>query len=644
MTSPSPPPFLACLACGRVTPLPPQFSAQAVVRCPHCHTQFSLKDLLAEPTATWELVSDGEQGNLAQKAGPPLDGERPAVGNHRSHAMAAVDELEADYTYVEPSLETEAPVSPGAKTVHMPGHQTLEESWEEEASEEELFEPVADILFDSNRAASDSSVAQPLNEYVEERTEEAPPRKLEGPLVGEFHDDPPHTARWSPISADSNLVSGSSETAQESFDKPALGQSHGERPNYASPSRNRRSRKQPPRRSPIWSVLQIVLGGMAAIPISLLLMWHLLGTDVGEAAPWVAQYVPWIVPEKFHPYSPAPSHADFQPQSTPNPRGSEALPVLPAAEVDISAETPDSTPGEFPTVEPRALSEPDLPLEATPNHGRGTETFSDAAPSLEEAELKDIAAGRSLSDDSSPELAPVDLEPTLLEICFARIRQTEQRLEEWPQAFKALRDDSNSRSQLAKLAHVTYGELTGLAMAIDELSTSGDMPEGYAVLRAVRERLDRIGLQVEQEPEVRGLIEKGSRFWVQNQLNSQTVAIKDTANPEAVAAESKSAVESPVTANPVFGLAMTVELDSVKQSADGHWWLAHPTLATQLGEPPLEIRIPRDFTIAFPQDTLAKGQSLFLLGTVRPLPEEAVIGSNEAPQAQPFEASYLYPL
>ncbi|MCA9181457.1 MAG: hypothetical protein KDA51_08385 [Planctomycetales bacterium] len=644
MTSPSPPPFLACLACGRVTPLPPQISTRAVVRCPHCHTQFSLQDLLAEPTATWELVSDNEPDDLARVAGSQLDGVGPAVSNHRSPAMSAADELEDDYTYVEPSMETEAPVSPGAKTVQMPGYETLAENWQEEELEEELFEPVADILFDSNRAASDSTLTQPLDEYVEHRIEEAPPRKLEGPLVGEFPDDPPHTTRWSPSPADSNLVSGSSETAQESLDKPALGQSPGERPNDAPPSQNRRTRQSPPRRSPIWSVLQIILGGLAAIPISLLLMWHLLGTDVGEAAPWVAQYAPWIVPKKFHPYSPAPSHADFQPQTTFDPSGSGPLPVLPAADVDIAAELPDSVPDEFPTVEPRALSEPDLSLEATPNHRRSTDAFSAAEPTRDESELKNIVPGPSPRKESSTELAPVDLEPTLLEICFAGIRQTEQRLEEWPKAFKALRDDSNSRSQLAKLAHVTYGELTGLAMVIDEVSNNHEMSQVDAVLRAVRERLDRIGRLVKQESEVRGLIEKGSRFWVQNHLNSPMETLQDTDKSEAVAVKSKSAAASPATASPVYGLAMAVELDSVRQSADGQWWLATPTLATQLGEPTLEIRIPRDFTIAFPEDTLAKGQSLFLLGTVRPLPEEAVIGSNEAPQAQPFVASYIYPL
>ena len=144
--------------------------------------------------------------------------------------------------------------------------------------------------------------------------------------------------------------------------------------------------------------------------------------------------------------------------------------------------------------------------------------------------------------------------------------------------------------------------------------------------------------------EVRRLIDKGSRFWVKNQLKSQAAAIKDPSDSEIVAAESKIDDKASATATPVYGLAMTTELDSVVQSADGQWWLAIPTSATQLGEPPLAIRIPRDLTITLPEDTLAKGQSLFLLGTVRPLSEVEESGSDETPQAQAFVASYLYPL
>ena len=44
-----------------------------------------------------------------------------------------------------------------------------------------------------------------------------------------------------------------------------------------------------------------VLGGLAAFPIATLIMWYGFGRDIGSTGPTVAQYVPWIVPQKFHP-------------------------------------------------------------------------------------------------------------------------------------------------------------------------------------------------------------------------------------------------------------------------------------------------------------------------------------------------------
>ncbi len=73
-----------------------------------------------------------------------------------------------------------------------------------------------------------------------------------------------------------------------------------------------------PLRGPDWSVLESnlrrprprevsafrkiippVLGGLAAIPIATAIMWYGFGKDIGSAGPVVAEYVPWIVPEKL---------------------------------------------------------------------------------------------------------------------------------------------------------------------------------------------------------------------------------------------------------------------------------------------------------------------------------------------------------
>ncbi len=654
MTSPSPPPFLACLACGRVTPLPPQLSTQAVLRCPHCHTQFALRDLLVEPATTWELVADDTQGETVQSAQDLVR----VVSDSRSDARTTAQELEADYTYVDPAAELVAPVSPGARTVEMPSHQTFVESWDDDSaddsaddSQEVLYEPVAEILFDSNRAANDLALTQQLDEPSQERIEpsvEPPRRKLEGTLVGDFPEERPKSKRTNPISAESDGQFNAAETAQMTVGQSAVeqssrGQLPGKRSSASRRSRERRTSPKTPTRSPIWSVLQIALGGMAAIPISFLLMWHLLGTDVGDAAPWVAKYAPWIVPAEFHPYASARAPSGTSYDSVPNAEQAGSSLESPVAELARPDANPEELPDEFPTVEPRALSEPETSLKTEPVERGITAVYSEAKPTIGEAELRNVLPDAPSTEDVVTEVAAVGPEPTALENCFALIRQTQERLEEWPQAVDALQNDSASRLQLAKL---TYGELTSLAMAmamaIDELPDSG------VVLRAVREPLYRIGQQVEKEPQVRRLIDDGSSFWVRQQRKSEAGTLKDEPANQTVAAESEGVAanaETTAAADMAYGLAMTVVLDSVMQSADGQWWLAtSSTLNKKLGEPPLELRIPRDLTISLPNDGLIEGQSLFLLGTVRQLPEMVVSGSLIAPQAQVFVASYLYPL
>ncbi len=49
----------------------------------------------------------------------------------------------------------------------------------------------------------------------------------------------------------------------------------------------------------IKSIVSIIGGGLAAFPIAILLMWYVLGTDPLRVGPMVAQYVPFIVPERF---------------------------------------------------------------------------------------------------------------------------------------------------------------------------------------------------------------------------------------------------------------------------------------------------------------------------------------------------------
>ena len=77
-------------------------------------------------------------------------------------------------------------------------------------------------------------------------------------------------------------------------------------------------------RSGIWSTLQIVLGGAAAIPVSLLLIWYVLDKDVAGAGPAVARYVPWIVPKQFRGPATAAANAQETAHSRPPRRRGES--------------------------------------------------------------------------------------------------------------------------------------------------------------------------------------------------------------------------------------------------------------------------------------------------------------------------------
>jgi len=47
------------------------------------------------------------------------------------------------------------------------------------------------------------------------------------------------------------------------------------------------------------NIVPPVLGGLAALPIAMSIMWYGFGRDVGTTARFVSQYAPWIVPQKL---------------------------------------------------------------------------------------------------------------------------------------------------------------------------------------------------------------------------------------------------------------------------------------------------------------------------------------------------------
>ncbi len=58
-------------------------------------------------------------------------------------------------------------------------------------------------------------------------------------------------------------------------------------------------RRRPQEVSAIRKILPPILGGLAAFPIATLIMWYGFGKDIGSTGPTVAEYLPWVVPEKL---------------------------------------------------------------------------------------------------------------------------------------------------------------------------------------------------------------------------------------------------------------------------------------------------------------------------------------------------------
>lgn len=226
-------------------------------------------------------------------------------------------------------------------------------------------------------------------------------------------------------------------------------------------------------RSPIWSILQIALGGFAAIPVALLILWHGLGRDIMDAGPTVARYVPWIVPQQFRPY---PDDDDqFQQhleKSIENRRRQEAeipngqnLQVGPDEHSpQLAPDLPDSPNSESaknPTESPKPSSSSDAP-------NRTSELSSDQ---------------RSLANEN----------------VFVAIGQCEQAVKTWQ---AALQDPEPE--QLRTLARDVYSHLVSLAVLIDKL------PDVAPVVSTIRDQMEQMARIVYRKPQTVSLVKQGA--------------------------------------------------------------------------------------------------------------------------------------
>ncbi|GIW98498.1 MAG: hypothetical protein KatS3mg111_1831 [Pirellulaceae bacterium] len=239
----------------------------------------------------------------------------------------------------------------------------------------------------------------------------------------------------------------------------------------------RSARARTKQQSPIaawWSIVQVVLGGVAAVPIALLLLWYVFDRDVMDAGRTVARYLPWIVPEKYHPYDLEESSASPS-QRPPRRRGEsgfrrfdDVLPIAPsdAEEATDLPSSPDRSP----------LPRPALPS-ASPTKDQSLRAKDEPA-----AELKqplDVAA-----DDP-----------------FLLANAAQEKVE----AFLQSSPTDGLRRQLAQEA---YAELLRLAQSLETI------PPSSPRWRPLRDRLRALNRVISQSSEAQELIRQGSLFWL----------------------------------------------------------------------------------------------------------------------------------
>ena len=238
--------------------------------------------------------------------------------------------------------------------------------------------------------------------------------------------------------------------------------------------------------SPIWSIIPVVLGGLASVPIALLILWHLIGRDVAGAGPWVAQYLPAVVPEQFrgNAVEGLSQQQDFDDRSAPDGRNRfrDFDDVMSRSGSPVGQDQED----------PGVLGASDSASRglATMDGMESTSSSGESSTSLTlESTLPSQPNYSSGSEQDMPNI-------------FAMIEESRQDLRDWRTAI------NGDRSNLRELAQELYKGLADLSSVISTF------PEDAQVIRLVRDKMQPLGIEIKRQEDVQQVITQGAAHWL----------------------------------------------------------------------------------------------------------------------------------
>jgi hypothetical protein len=406
--------FFPCPFCNRFNQLPSRASDQAVLCCPACRHEFAISQLnetASNDEATWEVVTDPGADSLfttseeiesfsvnedAPTFEPMLSEPEKIVGEREDRWSPPSTDFGIRTEDMEKSELPRLNSNDGLAAMALAANgdpDTFVEQYSEDQDDSSLVSSPSDTEVD-NFLEQAEVVAEEALPFDDDKAEMLPQSTLT--------DDADLTLEAGLLSSDQELewqvdAEGSAEEPAElMFDleeqptHEASGPTKAEataeilKPRASAPVAEQRGiapevnfdlsdipvRKK--KNSPLTLLLSVLLGGIGAIPIAMLLIWQVLGTDPFELGPMTAQYVPWVVPEAL--------------------RGSvgvslDQLPSIPAGRSPASMDEPEpvaeeSSPPASPssnTASTEGFSLPPTEKKPVPADGKAPEELLDAS-------------------------------------------------------------------------------------------------------------------------------------------------------------------------------------------------------------------------------------------------------------------------